>query len=404
MMPSIDSRFRQTGTKFRLYPQSPVLEGFRDPQTVWVSSPVGSLGPGPSDHRMVTRDPIGKKPYGEDRLPPWTGRSRPPLLPGRDGHFDHIDPNEPEFLAAHMFGTVRRVMDVWEAYLGGPIAWAFASTHPRLELIPHVPWNNAHFGWGFMEAGEGKDDQGVERPFALNFDVLAHETGHGLVFAIVGMPGPGAMSTAYRGFHESASDITAMIAALHFDSFLDHVLKETEGDLYVANAANRIGELSKTRQIRSAANALTMADVIPLDTPVEEVTGKQVHKLGQPLTGAMFDILVEFFEERLEALSLIPSDHAALSRSAVQAKRAGEVDPTPVTDAYGRNPRAFRRALAEARDMLGLRIAQTWHRLSPRGLSYSEVGKTLLAVDRSISGQRNQSLIRAAFTHREIDV
>ena len=31
----------------------------------------------------------------------------------------------------------------------------------------------------------GADDQGEKRPYALNFDVLAHETGHGIVFSLV---------------------------------------------------------------------------------------------------------------------------------------------------------------------------------------------------------------------------
>ena len=40
------------GTRFRLYPQPPVLAGYREPITVELSPPAGSLGVGPHDDRM----------------------------------------------------------------------------------------------------------------------------------------------------------------------------------------------------------------------------------------------------------------------------------------------------------------------------------------------------------------
>ena len=150
---SLNEVFRGTGTKFRVFVQSPVLEGFGDPETIWVSSPTGSLQPGPSDGRMYALLPLKKDPYGADSLPPFRGRCGQPVMPDIDGHFDHVAVDDPGFKCTNMFGTVRRVLDVWETYLGGPINWHFASTHSRLELIPHVPWNNAHFGWW---AGQGR--------------------------------------------------------------------------------------------------------------------------------------------------------------------------------------------------------------------------------------------------------
>ena len=48
------------GTRFRLYPQPRFLDDFEEPETVYVSSPCGSLAPGPSDDRMYTIFPIGK--------------------------------------------------------------------------------------------------------------------------------------------------------------------------------------------------------------------------------------------------------------------------------------------------------------------------------------------------------
>ena len=48
------------GTKFKLFPQAPWLQGYAEPEIVRVSAPAGSLGPGPSDGRMYVIDPVDK--------------------------------------------------------------------------------------------------------------------------------------------------------------------------------------------------------------------------------------------------------------------------------------------------------------------------------------------------------
>ena len=402
-MTSLNDIFRRRGTPFRLYAQSPVLEGFEVPETVWVSTPRAVIGPGPSDHRMYAIQPVGKMPYGADDLPPWRGRVASPVLPCRSGSFEHVAPDDPAFLAVHMFGAVRRVLDVWDCYLGGPVAWPFASSYRRLEMIPHLPWDNAQFGWGYMECGEGADDQGVQRPFALNFDVLAHETGHGLIYALVGVPEPDRLTAGFRAFHESASDCVAMLAALHFENVLARVLEDTEGSLYLANELNRIGELSRTRQIRSAANALTMADVAPPDMPAAGATGKQVHELGLPLTGAVFDILVEFFLERLATARLIPRGDADGLRRAAAEGAGDTAEEARCKAAYRAHRQGFRDALAAARDMTGLRLAATWRMLSPEGLSFPGVAATFAAADAAMTGRRYTRMICESFAWRGIE-
>ena len=123
------------GTRFRLFAQPPFLAPFSKPETVVVSSPAGTVGPGPADRRMYVIDPIGKRmAYGqaEDRrgnaaylLPPWPGPVFPPAIPDADGHFDHIPVESPEFEAAHLFGAVRLTLDIWEKYFGHRIDWHF---------------------------------------------------------------------------------------------------------------------------------------------------------------------------------------------------------------------------------------------------------------------------------------
>ena len=401
---SLNEFYRTTGTRFKLFAQSPVLEGFGEPETVWVSSPAGSLGPGPSDHRMYAVQPVDKKPYGDNDEPPFLGRTKPPARAGKGGHFDALSIDDPAFASAHMFGAVRRVLDVWETYLGGPMHWHFNATHPRLEMIPHVAWDNAQFGWGFMECGEGADDQGALRYFALNFDILAHEAGHGLIFSMVGMPTPETLTATYRGFHESASDCVAMISALHFDSVIEHVLRASSGNLYVENEMNRIGELSRTRQIRKASNSLKLEDVISVNTCATKASGKEVHQLGQPHTGAVFDILVEFYLDRLVEMRLVPKALATDLRQAALQEKLEEIDQTRFADVFALEPEGFFEALRDARDMLGLRLAETWRRLTPHYLTFQQVVETFLNVDSEFTGTRHRQMIIECFEWRGISL
>ncbi len=403
MSVDLDRRVRGVGTKFKLYAQSPTLAAFQKPETVWVSSPKGSLRAGPEDHRMYVVDAVDKPHYKNTDVLPYRGARRAKAEPGPDGHFDHLTPEDRTFWSAHCFGAVRRVLDIWEDYLGTKVPWHFEPYYKRLEIIPWVDWKNAQFGWGFMEAGYGLDDKGDKRPFCLNFDVLAHETGHSLVFSIVGFPNrPEALTAEYRGFHESASDLVALISALHFESFADHILAQTKGNLYLKSALNRIGELSRTRQIRSAANPMKMHQVADTQRPHTDLTGKELHTLAQPLTGAFFDILVDIYQEKLiEYGALSPELADRSSRS-----EAADLDSPEINAAYAKAyedaPYTFREALAEARDILGIRLAQTWHLLSPAHLTYGKVARAFLTVDRRLSGRRYQDMIIANFHWRQI--
>ena len=105
------------GTRFRLYPS--YAEGFAEPEVVEVSLPAGTVRAGPSDHSMCVVNPVRKdEPYDPPHyVPPYRGPVYAPALPGPDGHFDHIPVETEQFLAAHLYGTVRWTLDIWEHYL-----------------------------------------------------------------------------------------------------------------------------------------------------------------------------------------------------------------------------------------------------------------------------------------------
>lgn len=126
--------------------------------------------------------------------------------------------------------------------------------------------------------------------YCENFDVLAHELGHNLLYTIVGHPESRRSETPYfGGFHESAGDLVAIVSSLHFDKMVNHLLEETKGDLYSENELGRLGELSGSDEIRNAVNDFKM-------TNYRNYPSTEEHDLSEPLTGALFDVFVEVYQ------------------------------------------------------------------------------------------------------------
>ena len=346
---------------------------------------------------MYFVDAIGKLPYDRVTRPPWRGLQRPAVQPGPDGHFTHLDPDSREFSAATMYATVRRVLDIWEDYFGHHIDWIFESDFARLELIPLIEWDNAQSGYGFLEFGFGRTATGTidrTRPYCENFDVLAHELGHNIIFSEVGVPSsPADRGIDYGGFQESCGDLTAIVALLHFHSFVDYLLAETKGNLLTVNGLDRVGELSDSRQVRVALNAKRMSDVD--DEP---------HNRSLPLTGAIFDTMVEIFQKILVARGLITQELRDASNNI--PSDTVDFDPDEIqrqfTAAYSGHEVEFKDALLVARDTMGQLLAITWGSLSADFLTYHDVLRGLIRADRELTSGNNQEIIRDSFAWREI--
>jgi len=397
-----DAARSRGGTRFRLFPQPPFLERYRDPVTVRVSSPAGSLGPGPADDRMYVVSPIGKRrpygivpgPYGTPflYLPGWDGPIRAPAVPDARGHFDHIPVETAQFEAAHAYGCVRWALDIWERYLGGPVRWHFERMFDALEISLLPQFDNAYAGYGFLEIGA---DLAQARPFSfgLNFDVVAHELGHLIVYSLLGVPDSEESFGEYQAFHESAADLVALIAAAHFDPVLDEIFENTRGNLYALNELNRFAELSEQTQIRVASNFVKLSAF--------RGGWSDEHDLSLPLTGAVFDILCDIYHRLLIERHLIGGD---LIRLVAAERDLGENEgriQERFDRAYARNAGAFRTALCDARETLGRYLAETWRRLTADRFSYALVAGTMLEVDRSLGGGRFREAIDSSFRWRE---
>lgn len=392
------------GTRFLLYPQPPIINPDREPEVVMVSSPAGSLGPGPEDHRMYTINPVGKwPPYGIQNnrfgqptmyLPPWDGDIYSPPKPDAEGHFDHLDVDSSEFQAAHLFGCVRFVMDIWEEYFGHEIAWHFGDAFEKMELVNLPEYDNGHIGYGFLEVGSNLTKSGVFTLDCTNFDVIAHEVGHGIIYSAVGVPDPDKETGEYNGFHESAADLVAIVSCLHFETVLDDLLGNTHGNLYSLNRLNRIAELSENEQIRIASNSLTMAEFVD--------GWRKEHRLSQPLTGAIFDVFVDIFHEQLLDRGLITPAVEDLADYYEYQPQYQSLVQEMFDQAYTGQELEFKAALVAARDIMGNYLAELWRRLPPNYLSYQLICDILREVDADFSGGEYRRIIDNNFKYRDI--
>jgi hypothetical protein len=379
------------GTRFLVFPQPPFIPGYERPETIWISTPPNRIGPGPADRRMYVIDPlVDKQPYQFPYLPPYAGALRPPAEAGPDGHFDNIPIGTPEFEAAHAYACIRRVLDICESYLGREIPWFFEPTYERLEIVPRLRWDNAQSGYGFLEMGED-EARGEPQPFALNFDALAHEIGHLIIFGVMGAPRIDPPHE-YFAYHEAVADFIALIGLLHFDTALDLLLRRTRGNLLIANELDRFGELSNEKQVRLFSHSLRMSDV-----------SAEVHDLSKPFAGALFDILVEIYQVLLfeRGLSdLDPRDFRDL-RSELSEEELEE----QLSASLGANDSrhfALKSALEEARDFVGEILVRSWEELEPETLDFRWAAEAMIVAAENGRASRFAGSVIDNFAWREI--
>ncbi len=374
----------RTGARFRLFPN--YAEGFAEPEVVELSLPVGMVRAGPSDPWMYTVIPVEKAgPYDPPRYsPPYQGAVHQPAMPGPDGNFDHIPVETEQFLAAHLYGTARWTLDIWEHYLGRRVVWWDAEIHPQLELITMVQWANAQSGPGFLETGRQVNRFGRTAPYCLNYDVIAHETGHAILFSQIGVPRPDQVSVPFLAFHESFADLVALIGVLHFHSVCTRLLEQTDGNLYVLNLVSRIGETSDTEQIRRADNVATMDDVAEISLAPDgtwiDPTGRHrnQHAIAEPLTGAIFDILVEIYQDGLVRRRLIAPNWDPRGWSRDEVNTAMDRIHGESARAFARFTRGFYAALTDARHIVGQCMAHVMLTLHPETLTFGRVAARFL--------------------------
>jgi hypothetical protein len=381
----------QLGTRFLVFPQPPFVPGYERPELVWISTPAGQIRSGPADSRVYVVDPaLPKVPYQAPYLPPFSGAPASPAEPGPDGHFDYLTPDSRPFLSAHAFASVRRVLDICEGYLGRRLPWFFEPTYERLEIVPHITWDNAQSGFGFLELGE--DDSWPDRPFpyALNFDAIAHETGHLVLLGALGLPDN--RGEDFLAYHESVADLISLMGLLHFDSALDRILRRTKGNLLISNELDRLAELSDSKQIRMASHSLKMSNV-----------GSEVHDRSRPFTGAIFDTGVEIFQLLLCERGLAKLDTRTIRDVRSDLTQNDIEDELAVSrDDYELRHFATKATLIEARDLVGEMLMGSWQRLDAEVLTFHDAAEAIVSAAEAGRGRRFADRVYENFAWREI--
>lgn len=383
---TLDGAQSRTGTRFWIFPQPPFIPGYEQPDRVWLSILPDEIGSGPSDTLMYVVDPLyDKKPYGNSRLPPFDGARRPAVQPGPDRHYDCLDPMSRPYLGVHAYGCIHFVLDIWQSYLGRPIRWFFDAALPRLEIVPFVDWDNAQAGYGFLELGCSRAG-GSPRPYALNFDAIAHELGHLIILSEMGVPVGVSRESDFFPFSEGFSDCVSLISFLYFDTAIDRLLRRTRGNLLLFNELNRFAETSPESQIRLATNFRRMSEVT-----------REPHDRALPFVGAVFDSIIDLYHRNLVA-------------NGCAAPRLLNVDLRDLTlDEFDRfreltaesflaKPLFFRLSLMAARDQIGRALGAALKDLHPATLTFNQAARAIVAAAEGAAAER----LEENFAWREI--
>lgn len=381
------------GTRFNIVPQASFTGDRTDFVPVEIAVPPGQIGPGPSDHAMYTVAAIGKTtPYdGMSVLPPWGGPSEPAVLPGPGGHFDHLLPGMPGFLAANAYGSVRFVIDTLTRFTG-PFAWHFFPRFRRLEISALCDFDNAGCGLGYLELGIHRGPRGATEPYALNLDVIAHEVAHLAVFAFLGFPRRPGEHGEFRAFHESMADLVAVLVAAHLDPLVDDLLGATHGNLYVSNELNRFAETSSHTELRVVCNSVRLSEF--------EGGWADEHDLSLPLTGAMFDILVELYQRMLVEHGVLDPRVVDLADRLERMRAFQHPIDALYEEGYRLAPDLFRTIFHAARDLFGAYLAGVCRILTADTASFRNVGRALIETDRRLTGGRYIDTIWRSFDWR----
>ncbi len=394
MSQALGTRFKEGGTRFRVYPQPKWLKGFRLPKVVYVKSIPGTIKPGPRDERIKVIDAIHKKAYVESGGgPPYRGPSNEGVRPDARGHFADVQPGTREFSAAMAFATVRCALEIWELYFGRPLPWYFRKDYSHLELIPLVESDNAWSQYGYIECGF-QDLTRHRKPYAENFDVVAHEVGHCIIHEVIGEP-PRPKPIQYRALDEGLADLIATVSSLHFDPVVDHLLRQTRGNLFSKNVLSRLGETGRKGQIRKVFNDDKMSTV--KWDPIED---RYKYALSAPFTGGAFDVLVEIYQRKLIRRGGISKQLGDRSYEAIHQEAAAV--QRGFRRAFERKRKIFKDALLEARDYFGRLLARTLDRTTMHDPSYPTIVANMLEADSELSGGEYRQVIRDSFLWREI--
>jgi hypothetical protein len=356
--------------------QDPKLSGHPDLKRI-VERPYikdDAFTDGPACARVAVRD-----------LAPITGQPQPgvPFLPpsgdrklGRYQIANEKDIYSPDFIAASVFGTVLRTIEMFEEpdTLGRPLAWAFPE--PQLLIVPragekaNASYDRATRSLKFYYFANPHDP--AHKVYtALSRDIICHETGHAILDGIT----PHLLyATTPQAFalHESIADLVAVVMSFRSGNLREAILKETKGSIADVGAFSSIGEefgqaLHNLDCLRDLRSPLRINDVSPSDR----------YALSQVLSAALYKMIIGMHERWWQKLS---GEGAALDYSLSGKALAIAVEH-------------FKRMIFRALDYL-----------PPAEVSFADYGRAIIAADQAShpDDKEERDFIRQEFVERGI--
>ena len=260
------------------------------------------------------------------------------------------------FQAVSTFATVLRTLHLYESsdVLGRRIQWAFDG--PQLLVVPRAgTWRNAYYERESRSlqffSFPGKD--GMVHT-SLSHDIVSHETGHAILDAIA----PhlyNCLTPQSLALHEAVGDLTALFGSIRVKSLRQRLLDQTRGDIRGHNAYTGVAEEFGMYTGRGGA-LRTLWNEMTLDSAVDPL---DFHDLSQILTGALYRLLVESYEQKWEELSA--GEQREFSKTGAALFRAS---------------RAMERFSLRGLDYL-----------PPGEVSFADYGRAVIAAD-AVSNQR----------------
>lgn len=266
------------GSKILIWKQDPSvpLQGVR---ATFIHSEVR---PGPSDDELVVEM-----------------RGQCPLAPGPSGDFLFDRDQEPEqFDAAHTFAVARQVLTMYQRALRrvgceAPFHWRHGEWPLKLQPRGSVGERQIRYRRGDRALifssfpwPQGCPTEVIHT--CRSFDLIAHELGHAILDAI--QPEYYEKDRQTGALAESFADLAAIFTPLAQMDQVETMIAESKADLrqrsFLTTIAEQYGRALKQRQgLRTALN-MYRADQ----------TFDDIHELSQVFTGAVYDVLVETFE------------------------------------------------------------------------------------------------------------
>lgn len=219
-----------------------------------------------------------------------------------NAHNDFIflpEENPLEFDAVHTFTIVRQVLTMLRRALNRmgitqDFHWFWGPepihVYPRAGLDANAYYSRNEKALRFFYFHPSGNESRPLIYSCRSFDIVAHEVGHAALDSLK----PDWLSSSWHpqtgGLHESFGDLTAIFTMLAQMDVCEAIIVESKADLHAKTffpaLAEQFGEaFGRPMGLRNADNDLKMSDV-----------STEVHDISRVLTGAVYDILADFFE------------------------------------------------------------------------------------------------------------